>query len=93
MDKSSTWKQNKVIQRCVKDISISYIAGIFSQQRALSLVIGYFEFTGHLTMKMFPAKISERGKSMTSEGNSAMLSVNVDAGESYFQVCKRAWAI
>ena len=76
-----------------KRLSISYIAGIFSQQRALLLIIGYFEFPGHLTMKMFPAKISERGKSMTSEGNSAMLPLNVDAGEIYFQICKRAWAI
>ena len=44
-------------------------------------------------MKMFPAKISERGKSIRSEGNSAMLPLNVDAGEIYFQICKRAWAI
>ena len=44
-------------------------------------------------MKMFPAKISERGKSMTSEGNSALLPVNVDAREIYFLICKRAWAI
>ena len=49
-----------------------YIAGnFFPTARAL---IGYFEVTWHLTMKLFPANISERGtlqKSMTSEGNSA----------------------
>ena len=38
-------------------------------------LIGYFNFTWHLTMKLFPAKIPERAtlqKSMTSVGNNAL---------------------
>ena len=38
-----------------------YIAGIFFQQRTLDLV-GYFEVTWHLTMKLFLVKISKRAK-------------------------------
>ena len=39
-------------------ILFCYVAGIFfPTARAL---IGYFEVTRHLTMKLFPAKISER---------------------------------
>ena len=61
------------------DKELCYIAGIFFPT-ALAL-IGYFEVKWHLTMKLFPAKISERAtlqKSMTSEGNSALLPANVD---------------
>ena len=56
-----------------------YMAGnVFPTARAL---VGYFEVTWHLTMKLFPAKISEWATlqtSMTSEGNSALLPANVD---------------
>ena len=44
-------------------------------------LIGYFEVTCHLTMKLFPAKNSELAtsqKSMTSEGNNALLPANLD---------------
>ena len=56
-----------------------YIAENFPP-RARTL-IGYFEVTGHLTIKLFPAKslrVGNSGKSMTSEGKSALLPVNVD---------------
>ena len=56
-----------------------YIAEFFSPTaRAL---IGYFEVTWHLTIKLFPAKSLRAGnsaKSMTSESNSALLPANVD---------------
>ena len=55
-----------------------YSGKFFPTARGL---IGYFEVTWHLTMKLFPAKISERAtlqKSMTSERNSALLPANVD---------------
>ena len=59
--------------------SFCYIArNFFSSARGL---IGYFEITWHLTIKLFPAKISERvtlQKSMTWEGNNAMLPANDD---------------
>ena len=55
------------------------IAGnFFPTARAL---IGYFEVIWHLTMNLFPAKISGQAtlqKCMTSEGNIAMLPANVD---------------
>ena len=44
-------------------------------------LIGYFEVTWPLTIKLFPAKSLWAGsiaKSMTSEGNSALLPANVD---------------
>ena len=56
-----------------------YIAGSFSATaRAL---IGYFEVTWHLPIKLFPVKSLWAGniaKSMTSESNSALLPANVD---------------
>ena len=52
-----------------------YIAGnLFATARAR--LIGYFEVTLHITVKLFPAKISYQ--SMTSEGNFALLPANVD---------------
>ena len=60
---------SRTIQHC-------FVAGnFFSTARGL---ICYFEVTRHLTMKLFPAKISEQATSMTSEGNNAMLPSNVD---------------
>ena len=61
---------------CVYNKSNCYIAGnFFSTARGL---IGYCEVTWHLTMKLFPAKLSERSTfPMTSEGNNAMLPANV----------------
>ena len=53
-----------------------YIAGnLFLTVRTL---IGYFEVTSHLTMKLFPAKISERATLRNVRGNNALLLVNVD---------------
>ena len=63
----------------VENISYCYIAGIFSP--TVRAFIGYFEVTWHPTMKLFPDKISQwvtLAKSMTSEGNSALLPANVD---------------
>ena len=43
-------------------------------------LIGYFEVTWHLTMKLFPMKISEQAtlqKSLMSEGNSALLPMKI----------------
>ena len=47
----------------------------FPTARAL---IGYFDVTWHLTMKLFPANISERATLQKSGGNSAVLPANVD---------------
>ena len=58
--------------------NLSIAGNFFPTARAL---IGYFEVTWHLTMKLFPAKISEKAtlqKSMALEGNSALLPANVD---------------
>ena len=55
-----------------------YIAGnLFLTARTL---IGYFEVTSHLTMKLFPADISERATLQIYDvrGNSALLLANVD---------------
>ena len=44
-------------------------------------LMGYFADTWYLTMKLFPAKslwVGNSAKSMTSEGNSALLPANVD---------------
>ena len=53
-----------------------YTAGnLFLTARTL---IGYFEVTSHLTMKLFPAKISERATLQIYDvkGNSALLLAN-----------------
>ena len=65
--------------RIMRELFTVYIAENFSPTaRAL---IGYFELTWHLTIKLFPAKSLWAGNSansMTSEGNSALLPANVD---------------
>ena len=56
-----------------------YIAGNFFPTG--HILIGYLEVTRHLTMKLFPAKISELetiAKSLISAGNTALLPVSVD---------------
>ena len=61
------------------NISNCYIAEFFAP--AAHTLIGYFEVTWHLTIKLFPSKSLWAGnsaKSMTSEGNSALLPANVD---------------
>ena len=45
----------------------------------MGTLIGYFSVTWRLTIKLFRAKISEQAtsqKSMTAEGNSALLPAN-----------------
>ena len=46
-------------------------------------LIGYFKITWHLAMKLFPAKIwaGNIAKSMTSQGNGALLPANVRASD------------
>ena len=57
-------------------ISHCYIAGnFFPTTRAL---IGYFEVTRHLTMKLFPDKSLSGQRCVTSGGNNALLPTNVD---------------
>ena len=61
------------------NIIICYIAEFFTP--TAGALIGYFEVTGHVTIKLYPAKslwAGSRAKSMTSEGNSALLPANVD---------------
>ena len=66
---------NRPSRRCAKQsYSYCYIAGnFFSTARGL---IGYFEVTWHLTMKLLSGQHCK--KSMTSGGNNAMLPANVD---------------
>ena len=71
----SFWPHKSLIDRACVYIAVNF----FPTARAL---IGYFEVTWHLTMKLCLAKITERAgnitKSMTSEGNSALFLSNVD---------------
>ena len=67
------WCNSGIIKNC-------YVAAFFPAPAARAL-ISYFEVTWHLTIKLFPAKSLWAGnsaKSMTSEGNSALLPANVD---------------
>ena len=61
------------------DVALCYIAEFFSP--TARSFIGYFEVTWNLTIKLLCAKSLWAGssaKSMTSEGNSALLPANVD---------------
>ena len=65
---------NRPSRRCANNHSYCYIAGhFFSTARGL---IGYFEVTWHLTMKLLSGQHCK--KSTTSGGNNAILPANVD---------------
>ena len=77
--KSLSLSNNSQQHATTCNIQHCYIAGIFFL--TARTLIGYFEVTWHLTIKLFPAKISEWAtlqKSMTSEGNRALSPANVD---------------
>ena len=64
--------------RSKKPAYFSYTAGILSP--AVRALIGYFEVTWRLTIKLFPAKTSERETLQNlwrPQGNSALFPANV----------------